>query len=204
MKIAILGAGNIGATLGKHWARVGHQVCFGVRDLANPDLKSLLDALAPAVSAAVAPEAIAFGEVIVLAVPGGVVEGLVKENAPRLAGKLVIDAANNMRAASMNSSAAFAAFAPSAIYYRAFNNLGWEVFEAPQFDGQPADLLYCGPAGDSQAQVEQLIAAVGLRPVRVGGLDQIHLVDLLAQLWFALALGQGMGRQTAFKVLRRV
>ena len=203
MNIAILGAGNIGATLGKHWVRAGHQVCFSVRDLANPELESLLGVLGPAASVAAAPEAIAFGEVIVLAVPGGAVEGLVKDNAPGLVGKIVIDAANNMRAASMNSLAIFTALAPSVIYYRAFNNLGWEVFETPQFGNQPADLLYCGPDGDSQARVEQLIAAIGLRPVRVGGLEQIHLVDMLAQLWFALALGQGMGRQTAFKVLRR-
>ena len=34
MKIAILGAGNVGGTLGKGWAKKGHQVFFGVR---HPD-----------------------------------------------------------------------------------------------------------------------------------------------------------------------
>ena len=33
MKIAILGAGNIGGTLGKKWLKAGHEVIFGVRDI---------------------------------------------------------------------------------------------------------------------------------------------------------------------------
>ncbi len=32
MKIAIIGAGNVGAALGKGWARAGHSICYGVRD----------------------------------------------------------------------------------------------------------------------------------------------------------------------------
>jgi predicted dinucleotide-binding enzyme len=31
MKIAVIGAGNVGATLGKRWAKLGHEVVFGVR-----------------------------------------------------------------------------------------------------------------------------------------------------------------------------
>jgi 8-hydroxy-5-deazaflavin:NADPH oxidoreductase len=42
MKIAILGAGNVGGTLGAAWANRGHEVVFGVRDAADPKLKELL------------------------------------------------------------------------------------------------------------------------------------------------------------------
>jgi F420-dependent NADP oxidoreductase-like protein len=31
MRIAIIGAGNVGGTLGKMWAAKGHEVAFGVR-----------------------------------------------------------------------------------------------------------------------------------------------------------------------------
>jgi 8-hydroxy-5-deazaflavin:NADPH oxidoreductase len=86
---------------------------------------------------------------------------------------------------------------------RAFNSLGWENLADPDFDGTQADLLWCGPDGDPGALVERLITDVGLRPVRVGGLDQLSTVDMLASLWFALALGQGHGRHLAFKVLTR-
>ena len=32
MEIGIIGAGNIGITLGKQWLKIGHIVYFGVRD----------------------------------------------------------------------------------------------------------------------------------------------------------------------------
>jgi len=32
MNIGIIGAGNVGGTLGARWARNGHTVAFGVRD----------------------------------------------------------------------------------------------------------------------------------------------------------------------------
>jgi hypothetical protein len=48
-----------------------------------------------------------------------------------------------------------------------------------------------------------LIQDVGLRPVRLGDLRQVGLVDAIGSLWFALAFGQGMGRNLAFKVLTR-
>lgn len=32
MRIAVIGAGNVGGTLGRRWAALGHQVTFGVRE----------------------------------------------------------------------------------------------------------------------------------------------------------------------------
>jgi 8-hydroxy-5-deazaflavin:NADPH oxidoreductase len=81
--------------------------------------------------------------------------------------------------------------APGALVARAFSSLGWENFAEPNLDGVAADLLWCGPDGAAEARVEGLISEVGLRPVRVGGLDQLGLVDMLVGLWFALAFGQG-------------
>jgi predicted dinucleotide-binding enzyme len=42
---------------------------------------------------------------------------------------------------------------------------------------------------------------VGLRPVRVGGLDCADVVDGVTRLWFALALHQGHGRHLGLRVL---
>jgi 8-hydroxy-5-deazaflavin:NADPH oxidoreductase len=50
---------------------------------------------------------------------------------------------------------------------------------------------------------EQMITDIGLRPIYVGGVEQAGLVDAVAGLWFALAFGQGKGRNLAFKVLTR-
>jgi hypothetical protein len=45
-----------------------------------------------------------------------------------------------------------------------------------------ADLFFCGPDGVNLPQVDQLIAAVGLRPVRIGDLDAVDTLDGIARL----------------------
>lgn len=201
MKVAVLGAKIIGSTLARKWARAGHEVMFGVRTVDNPEVQALARELGATVGTAA--EAIAFGEVVLFAIPGAAMEETIAAHGPALAGKIVIDAANRMGGGPMNSAALFAAHAPGAQVYRAFNSLGWENFANPVFDGVPADLFYCGPAGAGQAAVEGLISDVGLRPMRLGDIGQVGLVDMIGALWFALAFGQGMGRNLAFKVLTR-
>jgi len=202
MKIAVLGAKIIGSTLARKWARAGHDVMFGVRTVDNPETQAL--ALELGATASAVGDAVAFGEVIVFAIPGQAMSETIQAHAAALKGKIVIDAANRMGGgAMMNSAAEFAAYAPGAQVYRAFNSLGWENFENPVFGDLHADLFYCGPGGAEQAVVEGLIRDVGLRPVRVGDIGQVGLVDTIGSLWFALAFGQGMGRQLAFKVLTR-
>lgn len=201
MKIAVLGAKIIGSTLARKWARAGHEVMFGVRSMDNPETQALARELGASVGTPA--EAIAFGAAVVFAIPGNAMAETISAHGSALSGKIVIDAANRMGGGAMNSAAAFAAHAPGAQVYRAFNSLGWENFANPVFDGIQADLFYCGPAGAGQAAVEGLIRDVGLRPMRLGDLSQIGLVDTVGALWFALAFGQGMGRELAFKVLTR-
>jgi hypothetical protein len=201
MKVAVLGAKIIGGTLARKWARAGHEVMFGVRTVDNPEVQTLARELGASVGTV--GQAIATGEAVVFAIPGGAMEETIAAHGAALAGKIVIDAANRMGSGPMNSAALFAAHAPSAQVYRAFNSLGWENFENPMFGDIQADLFYCGPGGAGQAAVEQLIRDVGLRPVCLGDLNQVGLVDVIGSLWFALAFGQGMGRQLAFKVLTR-
>ena len=76
MRIAIIGAGNVGRSLGTGWARKGHQVVFGVRDLSAPELSGLLSRVAG--STAMAPEgAAASADVVALTVPCSAAEQVV-------------------------------------------------------------------------------------------------------------------------------
>lgn len=138
---------------------------------------------------------------VLIALPGGAVEPLVQAYAAELNGRIVLDAANRMGEDSLHNLAPFQQHAPQAHLYRAFNSLGWENFADPTFDGIQADLFYCGPEGDARTTVEHLISAVGLRPVYLGGVEQMGLLDSIASLWFTLAFGQKKGRHLAFKVL---
>lgn len=204
MKIGILGAGHIGGTLGRKWVAAGHEVRFGVRHTDKPEVVALVDALGKRAAVGTASEAIDFGEVILFAIPGSAMEEMIATHGQALAGKIVIDAANRFGGgAAMNSADAFARHAPDAQVFRAFNSLGWEIFENPHFGDLQADLFYCGPEGDAGATVEQLIVEVGVRPVRVGDLSQVDVVDGVLRLWFTLVSQPGKGRHLAFKMLKR-
>lgn len=201
MNIAILGPGNIGGTLGKKWAAAGHQVRFGARQPDDPKYSSLLEGIQGEASVVTIDAALAFGQVVLLAIPGGAVSEMMAKLGGRLNGKIIIDATNRVGQADMSNFAAISVGAPEASLYRAFSTLGWENFETPKLGGQQIDLFYCGDAGDTRTAVEGLIADVGLRPVYVGGREQVGVIDGLTRLWFALAMGQGRGRRLAFKMI---
>jgi len=189
MKVAVIGRGNIGGTIGRALSGAGHEVVYGVRDPSSEADGTSVAGIAAAIDGA---------DAVLLAVPAKAVEQLLDEHAAALDGKLVVDATNNIGAPVANSSAAIAEAAPGARYARAFNSLGWENFADPDFDGVTADLLYSSAEADRD-QVEELIAGVGLRPVFLGA-DQQDLVDRLLPVWFTLVQLRGT-RHLAFKVL---
>lgn len=196
MKIGIVGAGNIGSTLGKKWFAAGHQVRFGVRRPVDTKYAALRD-FGEVVEVG---EAIAFGEIILLAVPGSTMPDFATEYATHLADKTIIDATNNPRSPEMNNLAILAEKAPTARLARAFSTLGWENFATPEIDGVQIDLFFCADPS-ARAATESLIADMGLRPVYIGGLDKATALDGMTRIWFALIFDQGYNRHTAFKLM---
>ena len=194
MRIGIIGAGNIGGTLGAALGRAGHDVTVGVRSPAGRQV----DAAAVAAIA----DAVSGAEVVILALPGGAVEAFLRDHGAELDGVVVIDAANSIGGGGpLHHADAFAQHAPGALMVRAFNNLGWENFAEPAFDGERADHYWCGPEGRASEAAAQVITDVGLRPIRVGGPEQIDVVDSVLPLWFALMRAHGHRRHLAFKTL---
>lgn len=192
MNITIIGAGNIGKTLGNKWAQAGHCVTYGVRNPADPKHAGL--------NVAPIAESLADAEVILLSLPGAGVADFAAQFGANLAGKIVIDATNNPRSPVMNNLEILQAAAPDAVFVRAFSTLGWENFANPQLGGQQIDLFYAGSESAHPA-AEQLIRDIGLRPVYLGRLESVPAVDGLTRAWFALAFRQAKGRRVAFKLL---
>jgi predicted dinucleotide-binding enzyme len=192
-RIAVIGAGNIGGTLGNAWQRAGHDVTFGVRDGGERREHGRRFATPEA--------AIRDAEVVVFALPGAAMDDTVSHLADSLQGRVVIDATNRIGAPKAHSEALWALAADGLAVFRAFNSLGWENFENPRYGDDVADLFYAGPTGEARGVVDSLILDVGLRPIYTG--TDPDLVDGVLRLWFALVRGQGMGRGVAFKVLTR-
>jgi 8-hydroxy-5-deazaflavin:NADPH oxidoreductase len=187
VKVAVIGAGRIGGTIGARWEAEGHEVVYGLR---NPSSKPGAESIAAALASA---------GIVLLAIPGNAVAQFVREHAKDLDGKVVIDATNNFGGASMNSWPQISPVLPKAKLYRAFNSYGFDVFAEPSLGGERPDLFYAGPDGESQKDVEQLITDVGLRPVWVGGTDAVDVVDGVLRLWFTLA--RHRGRRIAFRLI---
>jgi predicted dinucleotide-binding enzyme len=201
MKISVIGAGNIGATLGGKWAAAGHEITFGVRDPQAEKVQRLLAKIGLAATAVPISAAITAAAAVLFAIPARAMVETVAQLGGELNGKILIDATNNVGQIPMHSLDQLRQAAPDSPLFRAFSNLGWENFAHPHLEGLDVDLFYCGDEGDAQAQVDTLIADIGLRPVYIGGLDQVEAIDTLTRLWFTLALQQGRGRRLAFKMI---
>ena len=183
--IAVIGGGNIGGTIGAAWQRAGHDVAFASRSPEPPRTVAI-------------PDAIAGAEVVLIAVPGGAVREVLAEHGAALEGRVVIDATNDVGGERLSHPDAYTELAPGARFVRAFNSLGYELFAAPSIGGERADLFWCGP---DDAGVERLIADVGLRPVRVGAIDAVDVVDGVGRLWLTLVFREGHPRRLAFRML---
>jgi 8-hydroxy-5-deazaflavin:NADPH oxidoreductase len=189
MRIAVIGKGNIGGSLGGKWLAAGHDVVYGARDGSGEGpggapVRGIGDALKDA-------------DVVVLAVPGQVVADVVTEHGAALAGKTVIDAVNRIGAPEFDSRAIIADAAPQARYVRAFNSLGWENFADPM----PGTNMFFAADPDARAIAEELIKAVGLEPAFLGDATATATVDGLLPLWFALVQQNGGNRRVALRII---
>jgi 8-hydroxy-5-deazaflavin:NADPH oxidoreductase len=92
LRIGIIGSGRIGSTIGGLWVKAGHPVVFSSR---HPEaLKDLVAGLGVLAKAGPVDQAIAFGEVVFIAVPYGALPQIGRDYGAALKGKIVLDACN--------------------------------------------------------------------------------------------------------------
>ena len=188
LKIGLVGAGREGGALGKLFAKADHPVMFSSR---NPDgLKDLVAASGPLAQAGTVEQAIAFGDVIVIAIPYTAVEQIGKDHGPALAKKvLVMDVSNPIprrdgedfvkKINDQGGAGVVAAkWLPGSHIVRAFNAIGYA--RLPEIANRKDNPVGVPIAGDDQkaiAVAEKLIREIGFEPVLVGGLAMgRHLV----------------------------
>ncbi len=210
MRIGILGAGNVGGTLGRGWASKGHEVFFGVPRPQDDKAQDLIRGIGPKARAGMVADAAGFAEVVVLATPWQVTEDALKQ-AGALAGKVVVDCTNPLKADfsglvlgyTTSGAEQVARWAKAAKVYKAFNQTGFNNMGAPSLEGRQAVMFVCGDDAGHKPNVLKLASDLGFEAIDAGGLAIARLLEPYAMLWIHLAHAQGLGRDFAFGLLRR-
>lgn len=207
MKIAMIGAGNVGSALGRAWLQAGEEVVFGVPDPADPKYRAL-----PRERLHIPSQAARDAAAVVLATPWPATEAAVKGLGP-LSGKIVIDCTNPLGIGpnglelvlGFDTSAGerVASWARGASVFKSLNQTGAENMEkASRFPVRPVMFV----AGDDEAKkptVLALIAKLGFEAVDAGPLRAARLLEAYGMLWIDQALNRGRGRDFAFALTRR-
>lgn len=199
MRIAVIGTGNMGGTLGKQWAAHGHQVMFGSRDPRSEKVQALLRDAGDLARAGTVPEAVAFGEVILLAVVPDAVEPILRE-AGDLANKILINCTNRFDGQSADLEVR--RLARNARVVRAFHTFPWEALANPRFGSTNATAFLSGDDGEAKEVVARLCRDIGLDSIDVGGSENMEKIDTaVGTLWSVLS--PQFGRDFSLRVLRR-
>ena len=179
LRIGVIGSGHIGGTIGGLWVKAGHPVLFSSR---HPDeLKDLMTSLGELAQAGSVERAIAFGDVLFIAVPYGALPQIGKDYGAALKGKIMLDACN---AVATRDGGALAdevgregvgvvsqKYLTGARLVRAFNTLSYKIFATEA--NRPEPMVAVPVAGDDSEAVQTaagLVRDAGFDPVVVGKL----------------------------------
>jgi predicted dinucleotide-binding enzyme len=177
-RIGIIGSGNIGGTIGGLWVKKGHSVFFSSR---HPDeLKDMVAKLGSLAQAGAVEQAVAFGDVLFIAVPYGAIPQIGKDYSAAMKGKVMLDACNAV--SSRDGAVADEVerngigvttqkYFPGVRIVRAFNTMSYMVFAREA--NRPDPKLAIPIAGDDPQALQiaaSLVRDAGFDPVTVGTL----------------------------------
>jgi predicted dinucleotide-binding enzyme len=197
MRIAIIGAGNVGGGLGKAFAAVGHEVVFGVRDPESPKALSALGEV-PDAGVASPGEAVAGADAVVFALrPAGL--GATVAEVGSLAGRIVIDAMNRFDGEpGRSTSQDLAALLPGARIAKAFNTIGFENYATAREREAKVAMFVAADDAEAKRVAMDLATELGFQAEDAGPLANANALEEMVRVWLALA--QVHGRHVGFAV----
>lgn len=205
MKIAIIGAGNVGRALGLNFAKKGHTVLLGARDVNSEDVQNLIKANSN-ISVHSVSEAIEAGDVVLFSTPPQVAVDIAKAN-PSLKNKVVIDATNSVFKKPDPYRTAYEGIKAETgceDVVKCFNSTGFENMINPVYNGAGIDMFAAGSSKKAKEIASDLSKEIGFGECYdFGGDDKVELLEQFAFCWINLAIMQGHGRNLAFKLIKR-
>ena len=192
MKIAIIGKGRVGSSIGSGLSRAGYDIKFGHRDPKEP-----------------VADAAKWGEVIILAVPHENADDARAAIKPYADGKVVIDV---MNAVGENSELAISCTTstaeetqrklPKAKVVKAFNTVFAPNQSTGKVGGEQLTAFMAGNDLKAKQTVAQLTRDIGFDPVDCGPLKSARYLEAMGILIINLAFTYGMGNKMGYKLVK--
>jgi 8-hydroxy-5-deazaflavin:NADPH oxidoreductase len=186
LKIGIIGTGNIGGALAKHWAKAGHEIVIASRH--PEELEDLAKSLGPKVRAGTPKQAAAFGDVVLVSIPYAATPQLGRDLQSELKGKIVLDTGNPYPnrdgpmaedARKRGTGVASAEFLPGTRLVRAFNAIKYtDLTNEAHRSGEKYGIPLAGDDPEALRVAQRLVRDAGFDPVVVGGLDRAREFDV--------------------------
>ncbi len=189
--IAVIGTGDVAGALGPRFASLGHTIVYGSRNPAADKAQQLVARTAGS-SATTPAEAAKDAEIVVLAVPAGVVVS-VAQSLGDLTGKVLIDPTNAFSftedrlvvAKSLEPVAvALQKALPGAHVVKAFHVLNWRVMIEPELAGGPMTIPMVGDDKAAKATVAELAQGMGFDTADLGPVRYARELEGMLVLWF--------------------
>jgi 8-hydroxy-5-deazaflavin:NADPH oxidoreductase len=206
MNIAIIGAGNVGGALATSAQRAGHSVT--VSSKGGDSARKVAEATG-ARAAGSALEAIENADVVILAVPYPSVAEILNEVGPVLAGKIVVDATNPLKAdhsglttEGTSGAEEIQAQARGARVVKAFNTqLAARQLDPKVAGGLRVDGYVAADDAEAKRMVLELVEGIGFNPVDAGALSMAKYLEAMAFLNISLQVSNGWSWQAGWKLV---
>ena len=183
MKVAIIGAGNVGKALGGSLTRAGHEVTLTAT---HPEHAAEAASAVGARSAGSSSEAISGADLVILAVPASALPALASEIADDASGKVVVDVSNRPTpdpdGAGTSIAEELQQQLPNSQVVKAFNTLFATRQGNPVVGGIAADGYVASDDEAAKQMVLDAVESVGLRPVDAGALAAARTLEGMAWL----------------------
>ena len=205
MKIGIIGAGNIATGIGKHLAAKGHEIVVSFSKTPEA-LENAAVVIGGGAMAGSVEQAVAHGDVVVLATPWGVTLETLRGLATQLAGKILWDTTNPMKpdmsglqiGTDTSGGEAVAKAAPAAKVVKAIAPFA-ELLHSPSniIAGMKPGVFVCGDDASARVTVLSLVNDLGASGVDAGPLSLARFTEPLGMLLVQLAYMNGFGARIA-------
>ncbi len=188
--IAIIGTGDVARALGVEFAAQGHTIVYGSRKPDRGSVQDLVEETGHGATATTQAEAVVGADIVVLAVPGMLVEEITLSLGD-LSDKIIIDPTNPLERSLLtlkhgvdtSNAEIIQAAAPDADVVKAFNTLNWKTMMEPDESGGPVSIPLAGDSGSAKRKVAKLAEGMGLDPIDVGGIENAHWIEGMLILW---------------------